>query len=287
MDKQQVIERLHDLSVKLRTPRLRQKDIRTVKGLEYAIRSNFSGFAEALKASGLEPTSLAEKMATPDNELLLYLFNLGRKLERRPTVLDIRKDGRFSEVIFGKRFGNVKKAYELALRNMGTKTEERRIEEQILEFPNKGLFIGRAAETYIVAELMYRGFNASILPVDLGVDVVAVKDNKTFYFQVKNISFDKNQSRKIPITTSSFLKNQSTNVFYAFVLLKGQNKEVLMLPFLKIRELMNEGILQIDKESKDFLIEISRLNNLIKVNSKDKTKSSDVSSYLNDWGIIV
>lgn len=287
MDKQQVIDRLHELSVKLHTPRLRQKDIRTVKGLEYAIRSNFSGFAEALKAAGLEPTSLAEKMAMSDNELLLYLFNLGRKLERRPTVFDVRKDGRFSEVIFGKRFGNIKKAYELAQRNLGTKQEERRVEEQILAFPNKGLFIGRAAETYIVAELMYRGFNASILPVDLGVDVVAVKDNKTFYFQVKNISFDKNNSRKIPITTSSFLNNQSTNVFYALVLQKGQNKEVLMLPFLKIRELMNEGIIQLDKEIKDFVLDISRVNDLVQINSKDKTKKSDVSSYLNDWGIIV
>lgn len=287
MNKQEVIEKLQDLSVKLHTPRLRQKEIRTVKELEYGIRSNFSGIAEALTVAGLEPSPLAEKMATSNKELLFYIFNLGRKLEKRPTVIDIRRDRRFSEVIFSKRFGDVKKAYELALRSLGSKTKRQQPDKQILKFPNKGLFIGRAAEIYIVAELMYRGFNASLLPVDLGIDVVAVKDNKTFYFQVKNISFDRSNSRSIPITASSFLKNQSTNVFYAFVLQLGQDKQVLILPFLKIRELINEGIIRLDKESKDFLLGILRSDQLVQIKSKDKAKTTDVSSYLDDWGIIV
>ncbi len=290
MTKDQVLNKLKELAIRLRTPRLTQKEIRSVNGLEYHLRLHFTGLASALKEAGLQPTSLAEKMSTSDHELLKYILNLSKKIGKRPTVFDVRRDGKYSEVIFNKRFGvnGIQKAYALSINEIKTQPIKEDREIYFKDFPNKPLFWGRAGETYIVAELMYRGFNASILPVDLGVDVTAIKDSKTFYFQVKNISFDKVASRTIPITTSSFSKNQSSNMFYVFVLQRGQRKNVLFIPYQKMHELINKKLIIFDKDSKDFSICISLNEKIVNIClPTDRSKTEDVSSYLDDWDVIV
>jgi len=290
MTKDEVLDKLKELSIKLRTPRLGQKEIRSIKGLEYHLRIYFDGLASALKEAGLQPTPLAEKMSTSENELSNYVLNLGKKIGKRPTVFDIRHDGKYSEVIFNKRFGRngIQKAYKLAINETKMQPAKQTKEIYLKDFPNKPLFWGRAGETYIVAELMYRGYNASLLPVDLGVDVIAIKDSKTFYFQVKNISFDKVLSRTIPITTSSFSKNQSSNMFYVFVLQRGQAKNILFLPYQKMHELISKKLIVFDENSKDFSICVSISEKVVNVClPSDRTKTEDVSSYLDDWDVIV
>lgn len=287
MTKDEVLNKLRELAIKLRTPRLRLKDLRAA-GLQYQVSKHFTGLAIALKEAGLEPTNLAEKMGTTDKELLDYLLNLGKKLGKRPTVMDVRRDKKYSEVIFGKRFGNIRKAYELTINDAKPQASREDKEIYLEDFPNKPLFWGRAAETYIVAELMYRGFNSSILPVDLGVDVMAIKDSKTFYFQVKNISFDKVASRTIPITTSSFSKNQSSDMYYVFVLQRGLRKNVLILPYQRMHELIRKKLISFNKESKDFSICISLNDTVVNIHlPSDRSKLEDVSSYLDDWDVIV
>lgn len=289
MTKNEVLDKLKELAIKLGTPRLRLKDIRPA-GLQYQVSKHFTGLAVALREAGLEPTPLAEKMATSNKELLDYLLGLGKKLGKKPTVMDVRRDRKFSEVIFNKRFGSngIQKAYELATKETGAQIVKENKKLYLKDFPNKPLFWGRAGETYIVAELMYRGYNASLLPVDLGVDVMAIRNKETFYFQVKNVSFDKVNSRTIRITTSSFSKNQSSNMFYVFVLQRGQEKNVLILPYQRMRELIRKKLILFDKENKDFSICISLKNKMVNIRlPSDRTKTEDVSSYLNDWDVIV
>lgn len=290
MNKNEVLAKLKDLSVRLGTPRLTQKEIRSVKGLEYNLRLHFPGIAAALREAELEPSPLAEKMGTTKEELKDYVLKLGKKLGKRPSVLDVRKDGRFSEVIYNKRFGKfgIQKAYKIAINERKPRTRNENQEFVIKDFSYKPLFWGRATELYIVAELMYRGFNSSLLPVDLGVDVVAIKDNRTFYFQVKNISYDKVASRTISITTSSFSKNQSGNMFYVFVLQHGQEKNVLILPYPKMYELIKKKIILFNEESKDFSICISFKNSVVNIHlPSDRSKHEDVSGYLDDWDVVV
>ncbi|OPX89009.1 MAG: hypothetical protein A4E52_01125 [Pelotomaculum sp. PtaB.Bin013] len=50
---------------------------------------------------------------------------------------------------------------------------------------NHALFIGKAGEMAVVSELLFRGFNANILAVDYGADVIALKNNKVYQVQVK------------------------------------------------------------------------------------------------------
>lgn len=287
MNKEEVLNRLKELAIKLGTPRLRREDIISVPGLINQVYNKFDGLAPALKEAGLEPTSLAEKMKTSNEELLYYILNLGKKIGKRPTVMDVRRDGKYWDKIFN-RFGGVRKAYELATNNLKPQIIHEDKEVFLEDFPYNSLFWGKAAEYYIVTELMYHGFNANLLPVDLGVDVTAIKDNKTFYFQVKNVSFDKTGSRKIQITMSSFLRNQSSNMFYTFVLQRGLRKNVLILPYQRIHELIRKNLILFNKESKDFSICISLNDKVVDIYlPSDKKMSENVSNFLDDWDVIV
>src|SRR3989344_4130368 len=49
----------------------------------------------------------------------------------------------------------------------------------------EGGYIGKGGEHLVCSELLFRGFNASIMSVDVGVDISAIKDNKFFGIQVK------------------------------------------------------------------------------------------------------
>ena len=259
--------------------------------MEYHLRLHFpSGIAAAIKVAGLEPSPLAVKMGTSKEQLKEYVLKLGKKLGKRPSVMDVRRDGRYSEVIFNKRFGRsgIQKAHKLAVNENKPRVDNDDKVEPIKDFPYKPLFWGKAGEIYVIAELMYRGYNSSLLPVDLGVDVMAIKDNDTYYFQVKNISYDRVKSRTISITTSSFSKNQRSNMFYIFILQRYQIKDVLILPYQKIRELIKKQLIKFNKENKDFSICISKVANIVKIHlPNDRAKFEDVSSYLNDWDVIV
>ncbi|MBS1666465.1 MAG: winged helix-turn-helix domain-containing protein [Bacteroidetes bacterium] len=46
-------------------------------------------------------------------------------------------------------------------------------------------FVGKAGEHLVCSELLFRGYNASIMSVDVGMDITATKDNKLFSIQVK------------------------------------------------------------------------------------------------------
>lgn len=287
MTKDEVISRLKELSVKLGTPRLKLVDIKAA-GLQYQVQLNFPNTATALREAGLEPTSLAEKMITTDEELLNYLLRLGKKLGKRPTVMEVKRDKKYSDKIFEIRFGSIQKAYEKAT---NTKTHllkdgDVQIVSDTIQFQPQ--FRGKAGEAFIISELMYLNFNANLLLVDLGVDVVAIKENKTFYFQVKDISYDDVKSRTIPITTSSFIRNQSSNMFYMFILRRDKLKNVLILPYQMMHALIKEGLISFNKESKDFSMCISIDGNVVKVHlPTDKTKFRDVSMYLDDWDVII
>lgn len=49
----------------------------------------------------------------------------------------------------------------------------------------EGGYIGKGGEHLVCSELLFRGFNASIMSVDVGVDISAIKDNKFLVFRLK------------------------------------------------------------------------------------------------------
>lgn len=79
-------------------------------------------------------------------------------------------------------------------------------------------FLGKAGEYAVMAELLYRGYNASLMSVDEGVDVVASKDNDYFHIQVKTSALGANGKYAFFIKNNAFVANNGGKTFYIFVM---------------------------------------------------------------------
>lgn len=88
--------------------------------------------------------------------------------------------------------------------------------EPVLPVSNN--FTGKAGEYSVMAELLYRGFNASLMAVDEGVDIVASRNNEYFHIQVKTSSQSVNGKYSFFIKNSAFEANNGGKVFYILVM---------------------------------------------------------------------
>jgi hypothetical protein len=244
MNKNEVIDNLRKLANDLKDKKyLTGKDLRLVKKLHYYTYFHFRNLGNALKVAGLPASPLAVSMSVTDTDLINYLKDIKESTGHSATVWDIQHDdgiykkyskNKITWSIYKTRFGGLKKAKELAEKPQSkkediiitdmTKDIDSKMIKDIYEnnsdidpeyASNKRRFWGKAAELHVTAELLYRGFQAATIPVDVGLDILAVKKNKPFYFQVKH----KDIKRKEPITLtkSSFAKSGAAGVFYVFV----------------------------------------------------------------------
>lgn len=204
-------------------------------------------------------------------------------------IIDLRREGKFSDKIYETRFGSFPEARAIALG--GTLPTQSKRTQKPGDSDNMGdhyNYMGKAGEMYVISELLYRDYNANLALVDSGVDVIATKNDKTFYFQVKNVSFKNTNIRTIPITKSSFINNQRGNMFYMFVLQKENEKKVLIVPYQNIHQYIQKEILQFDEQKRQFNISISITDGTVKIKSaSDDQSDEEVKHMLEDWKIIV
>lgn len=91
-------------------------------------------------------------------------------------------------------------------------------------------FLGKAGEYAVMSELLFWGYNASIMAVDDGIDIVASRYNKFFHIQVKTASKQESGKFFFSISNSSFKKYNSASVFYVFVMRQDIVNEYIILP---------------------------------------------------------
>ncbi len=280
MQKQEVIDNLKKLASQQKTKKyLTIKDVGLVPKLRYYVRVHFRTLGNALKAAGLPSSQLAASMSIKSEDLLSYLRDLRNELEHAPRVWDIEHDRKihkkysekkFSWKIYKTRFGGLIKAREL----METKDGDVRVarasatkkkEGEDFEFSQeKKRFWGQAAELHVTAELLYRGFQAANIPVDVGLDILAVKKNKTFYFQVKHK--DLSNYKPITLTKSSFERSAGGDVYYIFVLLSGEKRDFLIVPYHIVNDWIREGLAE--DTDKGYLIYITKKDGKLKLREK-------------------
>ena len=78
----------------------------------------------------------------------------------------------------------------------------------------EGGFIGKGGEHLVCSEMLFRGFNASIMSVDVGVDISAIKENKFFGIQVKTARKNSFNTYSFHIRKKSFDRFNQGNIFY-------------------------------------------------------------------------
>ncbi len=288
MQKTEVIDNLKKLaSLNKNKKYITLDDVRTIPRLDYYIQFHFRGLGNALQAANLPSSKLAAAMRITNEDLLKYLRDLRNDLGRNPKVWDFADDKKMykkysdykiSWTILKTRFGGLRKALEL----IETKTvkdrqsiktiKDKKKEKQDAEFlQDKRRFWGQAAELHVAAELLYHGFQAANIPVDVGLDILAVKNNKTFYFQVKHKDMSNNHA--IILTKSSFERSGGGDVYYIFVLLSDKKRDFLIVPYHIVNDWIREGIAE--DTDKGYLIYITKKDGKLRLKEKTLDRFRD------------
>jgi Holliday junction resolvase len=159
--------------------------------------------------------------------------------------------------------------------------QEKIQEEQDKKEEISSQYIGKYGEHLVVSELLLRGYNASIMTVDEGIDIVATRDERLYNIQVKTSRENKFKSYVFDIRISSFEKFNKNNVYYIFVL-KGKKTNFVILPFFEIQKNIDQNnILVVGKETR------YRVN--IKIRDEKLylgNKGNDMSYFMNKWEMI-
>lgn len=147
---------------------------------------------------------------------------------------------------------------------------------------NDTKYIGKAGEYAVAAELLFRGYNATILPVDDGIDVVATRENRYFHIQVKTANETEAGYFNFTIKKRAFTTNNISQTFYIFVMRskKKQNAQTdyAIFPSSEITRLIMNRVI---KDAETLSIKISTSGNKFLLNNNE-----NISAQINEFSYI-
>jgi hypothetical protein len=145
-----------------------------------------------------------------------------------------------------------------------------------------GGFTGKAGEHLVCSELLFRGFNASIMGVDVGVDISAIKDNKFFGIQVKTSQKNNFDTYNFHIRKVSFERFNQGNIFYVFVLRDGKENKFLILPSSEIEKKIKEKAIFAVNNKTGYALSIKVREGKIFLGNRDH----EMGYFLDNWNLI-
>ncbi len=171
--------------------------------------------------------------------------------------------------------------------NPNKKEDKKPVEEIVekLERSNKigSGFVGKAGEHYVTSELLLRGYNASIMSVDIGMDIIATNNNKLFSLQVKTSNLTSSNAYIFDMRKVSLERDYAGNVFYVFVMIhEDATKSALILPSNKIDELIHTNAIKDIKTHDRFRVTLKIRNDGIFIGTLD----NPIDYYWNNWEVI-
>jgi hypothetical protein len=161
------------------------------------------------------------------------------------------------------------------------KIEEKEKEEEE-KIAVEGSFTGKAGEHLVCSELLFRGFNASIMSVDVGIDIAAVKENKFFGIQIKTAHKNRFNTYAFHIRSLAFERHNQGNIFYVFVLREGGKNNFLILPSSEVERKIKEGaIFSVNKQT-GYALNIRLRGSKVYLGNME----NEISYFLDNWDII-
>ena len=124
------------------------------------------------------------------------------------------------------------------------------------------LYTGKAGEHAVLSELLFFGYNASIMTVDDGIDIVASKKNNYFHIQVKTSSANVNNDKfAFSIKKQKFRQKSSGSTFYIFVMRRADKSryfnDFVVLSSPEIKSYISRGIVR-DAANLSFRIKVEK-----------------------------
>ncbi len=194
--------------------------------------------------------------------------------------VDIKQNGTSS--IFTRTsagYYSLNKSVEKALVDEVTIEEDEAEQEKITV--DSG-YTGKGGEHLVCSELLFRGFNASIMSVDVGMDIIATKDSQLFSIQVKTANLNRFEVYNFDVRKVSFERHNSGNIYYVFVLHTDKKTDFLILPLLEMEKKVHERAILEVGQGKRYRVNIKFRDGTIYLG----TKAHDMAYYLNNWSLI-
>lgn len=159
--------------------------------------------------------------------------------------------------------------------------EEVEEEEEEIQKIESG-YVGKGGEHLVCSELLFRGFNASIMSVDVGVDIVATKENTLYGVQVKTSNLNRYNTFVFDVRKVSFERHSFGNVFYIFVLKNTKETNFLILPYSEMEKKVHEKAILEVGHGKRYRVNIKQRNGNVYLGSMDH----EMNYYLGNWELI-
>lgn len=197
-------------------------------------------------------------------------------------ITDINKKGKGSDFI--------KTAPSTFALNPNKKVIEPKKQKKVLEAEAEeeekisidSSFTGKAGEHLVCSELLFKGYNASIMSVDAGMDIIATKNNKLFSIQVKTANANEYDTYNFDVRKVSFEKDYAGNTFYVFILKGKEKTDFLILPLNEMEKKLSEKAILYIQTHKKYRVKIDiREGNIYLGN-----KQHQMNYYLNNWKVI-
>lgn len=157
--------------------------------------------------------------------------------------------------------------------------EEKAAEEKITI---ESGYTGKGGEYLVCSELLFRGFNASIMSVDVGMDIVAVKDNQLYGIQVKTSNLNKFETYVFDIRKVSFDRHNYGNIFYIFVLHREGRNDFLILPYHEIEKKVQQKAILGILDGKRYRVNIKFRDEKVYLGNREH----EMGYYLNNWNLV-
>jgi hypothetical protein len=109
-------------------------------------------------------------------------------------------------------------------------------------------YTGKAGEYSVLSELLFFGFNASLMTIDDGIDIVASKESNYFHIQVKTSNSTNAGKFRFTVKQRAFSAKDSSTTFYILVLRSLINHKYgcdhLVIPSSEVRRLIDKGVIK-------------------------------------------
>ena len=133
----------------------------------------------------------------------------------------------------------------------------------------------------VVSELLFRGYNASIMDGDEGLDIVATKGERLYNIQVKTSNENKFNNYVFGLRVTSFEKHNRNNTFYVFVL-KGGETRFLILPYFEIQKNIDQQNIRVIDKGQRYRVNMSIRDDKLYLGNRD----NEMSYFINNWNLI-
>lgn len=159
-------------------------------------------------------------------------------------------------------------------------TEEHVQEVEQAKYDVSTQYVGTAGEYRVLSELLFRGYNASLLSVDEGIDIIAISEGHQYNIQVKT-AHEKYGQYVFDLRRASFERHTVGNTYYVFVL-RSSDTNFIVLSYEQVQKNIDEGNILVVNKGTRYRVNIKDWEGDVFVGNL----KNSAGYYLNNWDVI-